>query len=128
MIEDKENKKTPLGTLGEFGLIKHLTQSFGLSNPSSKKGIGDDAAVLDFNGDQTVVSTDLLIENVHFDLAYMPLKHLGYKAVVVNLSDIYAMNAIATQITASSTDATTDSVMRSCSSAAMRASRVPPRT
>jgi thiamine-monophosphate kinase len=101
MIEDKENKKTPLGTLGEFGLIKHLTQSFGLSNPSSKKGIGDDAAVLDFNGDQTVVSTDLLIENVHFDLAYMPLKHLGYKAVVVNLSDIYAMNAIATQITVS---------------------------
>jgi thiamine-monophosphate kinase len=101
MIEDKENKKTPLGTLGEFGLIKHLTQSFGLSNPSSKKGIGDDAAVLDFDGDQTVVSTDLLIENVHFDHAYMPLKHLGYKAVVVNLSEIYAMNAIATQITVS---------------------------
>lgn len=99
MFEDKEKKRTSLQELGEFGLIEHLTASFSLKNPSSIKGVGDDAAVLDFKGKRTVVTTDLLIEGVHFDLAYMPLKHLGYKSVMVNLSDVYAMNAMASQIT-----------------------------
>lgn len=101
MIEDKNQSKTDLGQLGEFGLIDHLTKQFEIKNKSSIKGIGDDAAVLDFDQKQVVVSTDMLVEGVHFDLAYMPLKHLGYKAVMVNLSDIYAMNAKATQITVS---------------------------
>ncbi|NIK91129.1 thiamine-phosphate kinase [Mangrovimonas sp. CR14] len=101
MIEDKNQSKTDLGQLGEFGLIDHLTKHFEIKNKSSIKGIGDDAAVLDFDKKQVVVSTDMLVEGVHFDLAYMPLKHLGYKAVMVNLSDIYAMNAKATQITVS---------------------------
>ncbi|WP_053971021.1 thiamine-phosphate kinase [Mangrovimonas sp. ST2L15] len=101
MIEDKNQSKTDLGQLGEFGLIDHLTKHFEIKNKSSIKGIGDDAAVLDFDQKQVVVSTDMLVEGVHFDLAYMPLKHLGYKAVMVNLSDIYAMNAKATQITVS---------------------------
>lgn len=101
MIEDKTPQRTSIGQLGEFGLIDHLTKHFEIKNPSTLKGIGDDAAVLDFQNKKTVVSTDLLIEGVHFDLAYMPLKHLGYKAVVVNVSDIYAMNAKATQITVS---------------------------
>ncbi|MDT0558582.1 thiamine-phosphate kinase [Ichthyenterobacterium sp. W332] len=101
MLEDKNPKKTALSKLGEFGLIDHLTQNFKINQESSIKGIGDDAAVLNFNNAQTVLTTDLLIENVHFDLSYMPLKHLGYKAVVVNLSDVYAMNAKATQITVS---------------------------
>lgn len=92
-------KRTDVATLGEFGLINHLTQHFPLHNLSSLKGIGDDAAVIDNGNFMTVVSTDLLIEGIHFDLAYMPLKHLGYKAVVVNLSDIYAMNALPKQIT-----------------------------
>lgn len=99
MLDDKEMNLTPLEKLGEFGLIKHLTESFAIENDSTKKGIGDDAAVLSFNGEtETVVSTDMLVEGVHFNLAYVPLKHLGYKSVVVNLSDIYAMNAIPTQI------------------------------
>lgn len=101
MIEDKNQSKTDLGQLGEFGLIDHLTKHFEIKNKSSITGIGDDAAVLDFDQKQVVVSTDMLVEGVHFDLAYMPLKHLGYKAVMVNLSDIYAMNAKATQITVS---------------------------
>lgn len=101
MLEDKNASRTPLEQLGEFGLIKHLTKDFELIHPSSLKGIGDDAAVLDLTQDKTVISTDLLIEGVHFDLSYMPLKHLGYKSVIVNLSDIYAMNAMATQITVS---------------------------
>ncbi len=101
MLENKNQEKTDLESLGEFGLIDHLTQNFSLTQKSTLKGIGDDAAVLDFKGKKTVVSTDLLIEGVHFDLSYMPLKHLGYKAVIVNLSDIYAMNAKATQITVS---------------------------
>ncbi len=101
MIEDKEQKRTTLQALGEFGLIDHLTKNFKIQHKSTLKGIGDDAAVLDFNGKKTVLSTDLLVEGVHFDLSYMPLRHLGYKAVMVNLSDIYAMNAIATQITVS---------------------------
>ncbi len=101
MIEDKNPQRTPLSQLGEFKLIDHLTKRFELKRPSTLKGVGDDAAVLDFGGKRTVVSTDLLIEGVHFDLSYMPLKHLGYKAVVVNLSDICAMNATPTQITVS---------------------------
>lgn len=101
MIEDKTPQRTSIAQLGEFGLIDHLTKHFEIKNESTIKGIGDDAAVLDFQNKKTVVSTDLLIEGVHFDLAYMPLKHLGYKAVVVNVSDIYAMNAKASQITVS---------------------------
>lgn len=101
MIEDKTPQRTSLSQLGEFGLITHLTQNFTINQPSTVKGIGDDAAVLDFKDKKVVVSTDLLVEGVHFDLAYMPLKHLGYKAVVVNLSDICAMNAKPTQITVS---------------------------
>ncbi|MGB5554314.1 MAG: thiamine-phosphate kinase [Flavobacteriaceae bacterium] len=100
MLEDKNKEKTSLEKLGEFGLIDHLTQAFTIHHPSTKKGIGDDAAVVLFK-DHTVITTDLLIEGIHFDLSYMPLKHLGYKAVMVNLSDIYAMNAQATQITVS---------------------------
>jgi len=101
MIEDKTPQRTSLAQLGEFGLIDHLTKHFGVSQESTLKSIGDDAAVLDFKDKKVLVSTDLLIEGVHFDLAYMPLKHLGYKAVVVNVSDICAMNAKATQITVS---------------------------
>lgn len=98
MIEDKNPQKTSIAQLGEFGLIDHLTKHFDINQVSTLKGIGDDAAVLDFSSKKTLISTDLLIEGVHFDLAYMPLKHLGYKAVVVNVSDICAMNAKATQI------------------------------
>ena len=101
MLENKNQEKTDLESLGEFGLIDHLTQQFTIEQKSTIKGIGDDAAVLDFKDNKTIISTDLLIEGVHFDLSYMPLKHLGYKAVMVNLSDIYAMNAKATQITVS---------------------------
>lgn len=100
MLEDKSPQRTPLDEIGEFGLIKHLTKSFDLSHESSKLGIGDDAAIIG-SRDPIVLSTDMLVEGVHFDLAYMPLKHLGYKAVVVNLSDIYAMNAHPKQITVS---------------------------
>ncbi len=100
MLADKNQESTSLEKLGEFGLIEHLTQNFPIIHESTRKGIGDDAAVLNHKN-QTIVSTDLLVEGVHFDLSYMPLKHLGYKAVMVNLSDIYAMNAIATQITVS---------------------------
>ena len=101
MIEDKNQTRTLLSDLGEFKLIDHLTKNFKISHKSTLKGIGDDAAVLSFNDKKVVVSTDLLVEGVHFDLSYMPLKHFGYKAVMVNLSDIYAMNAKATQITVS---------------------------
>jgi len=93
MLEDKDQERTSLEKLGEFGLIEHLTKDFKIEQKSTIKGIGDDATVLDFKDKKTVISTDLLIEGVHFDLSYMPLKHLGYKAVMVNLSDIYAMNA-----------------------------------
>jgi thiamine-monophosphate kinase len=101
MIEDKNQQRTPLSELGEFGLIDHLAKQFKIQQKTTLKGIGDDGAVLYFNKNNTIVSTDLLVEGVHFDLSYMPLKHLGYKAVVVNLSDIYAMNAMATQVTVS---------------------------
>ena len=101
MIEDKNPQRTPLSELGEFKLIEHLTEHFKVTQKSTIKSIGDDAAVLSFGKKQVVVSTDLLVEGVHFDLSYVPLKHLGYKAIVVNLSDIYAMNAKATQVTVS---------------------------
>ena len=101
MFENKENSRTSLEEIGEFGLIEHLTQHFKINHSSTIKGVGDDAAVLRFGDEDTVVTTDLLVEGVHFDLGYMPLKHLGYKAVMVNLSDVYAMNAHAKQITVS---------------------------
>ncbi|MDB4048113.1 thiamine-phosphate kinase [Polaribacter sp.] len=101
MLEDKNTQKTSLADLGEFGLINHITKYFKIENASTVTGIGDDAAVLDASEKQTLVTTDLLIEGVHFDLSYMPLKHLGYKAVMVNLSDVYAMNGTAEQITVS---------------------------
>ncbi|MBK7290769.1 MAG: thiamine-phosphate kinase [Chitinophagaceae bacterium] len=93
--------RTEIIELGEFGLIEHLTRNIEIQNVSTILGVGDDAAVIDHYGKQTIVTTDLLIEGVHFDLAYTPLKHLGYKSVVVNLSDVYAMNATPTQITVS---------------------------
>jgi thiamine-monophosphate kinase len=93
--------RTEISSLGEFGLIEHLTKNIELQNASSILGVGDDAAVIDHFGKQTVITTDLLVEGIHFDLMYTPLKHLGYKSVVVNLSDLYAMNATPTQITVS---------------------------
>jgi thiamine-monophosphate kinase len=93
--------RTEISTLGEFGLIEHLTRNIELKNASTIVGVGDDAAVIDHFGKQTVITTDLLIEGVHFDLSYTPLKHLGYKSVIINLSDVYAMNASPTQITLS---------------------------
>ncbi len=102
MFENKDNTNNSIGNLGEFGLIDHLTKNFEIKQKSTIKGIGDDAAVIACDSEkELVVTTDMLLENVHFDLGYMPLKHLGYKAVVVNLSDVYAMNAEATQITVS---------------------------
>ncbi len=101
MLDDKNKQRTSLSELGEFGLIHHLTDKIKLTNKSTIKGVGDDAAVLEFKNKQVLVTTDLLVEGIHFDLAYMPLKHLGYKAVMVNLSDVYAMNGTATQITVS---------------------------
>ena len=92
------NERTEISQLGEFGLIDHLTKNIEFQQASSIVGVGDDAAVIDHFGKQTVVTTDLLVEGVHFDLMYTPLKHLGYKSVIVNLSDIYAMNATPTQI------------------------------
>lgn len=102
MFENKDNASTGIGSLGEFGLIDHLTKNFKIKRESTVKGIGDDAAVIAGNSEmEMLVSTDLLLEGVHFDLSYMPLKHLGYKSVIVNLSDIYAMNGEPTQITVS---------------------------
>ncbi len=97
MFENKENR-TELSSLGEFGLIDHIASAVEIKNKETVKGIGDDAAVIDNSDQQTIVTTDMLIEGVHFDLTFQPLKHLGYKAVTVNLSDIYAMNAIPKQI------------------------------
>lgn len=97
----EQKKVTPISTLGEFGLIEHLTHGFENLNATTLKGVGDDAAVIGNCGKQTVITTDLLVEGVHFDMMYTPLKHLGYKSVVVNLSDIYAMNAQPKQITVS---------------------------
>lgn len=99
MLEDKNQNRTSISELGEFGLIKHITQFSTLKQPSSELGVGDDAAILSFKKDEKVLtSTDMLVEGVHFDLAYMPLKHLGYKAAIVNFSDIYAMNGSPSQI------------------------------
>ena len=95
------SSRTEIATLGEFGLIRHLTEDIKLKNESTLKGIGDDAAVLDYQDKLTLVTTDLLLEGVHFDLTYVPLKHLGYKSAVVNFSDIYAMNGYPRQITVS---------------------------
>ena len=95
------DQRAEISTLGEFGLINHLTQNNETKNASTILSVGDDAAVIDNFGRQTVVSTDLLIEGIHFDLSYTPLKHLGYKSIVVNLSDIYAMNATPSQVTVS---------------------------
>lgn len=92
---------TAIASLGEFGLIRHLTKNIELKNASTQKGVGDDAAVLEYFGKQTLVTTDLLLEGIHFDLTYVPLKHLGYKAAVVNFSDIYAMNGYPKQLTVS---------------------------
>ncbi len=93
-----EHKRTEISELGEFGLIELLTKDFQISKPTTIKGIGDDAAVIEAGSEAIVLSSDTLIENVHFDLTYAPLKHVGYKAVVVNLSDVYAMNALPEQI------------------------------
>jgi len=99
LLEDKGVNTTPISKLGEFGLIDHLTKNIEIKNTSSVKGIGDDSAVIDMGERYQLVSTDLLVEGVHFDLSYMPLKHLGYKSVAVNVSDICAMNGAAKQIT-----------------------------
>ncbi len=93
--------RTEIASLGEFGLIRHLTKNIRLKNPESRKGVGDDAAVLSYTNKEVLVTTDLLLEGIHFDLTYMPLKHLGYKSAVVNFSDIYAMNGNPKQITVS---------------------------
>ena len=98
MLEDKNQHLTPISALGEFGLIKRLTEKFSLKQNSSELSVGDDAAIINPDGKKVVVTTDILAEGVHFNLGYVPLKHLGYKAVVVNLSDIAAMNATPTQI------------------------------
>lgn len=94
-------QRTEIATLGEFGLIEHLTNDIQLTQKTSVKGIGDDAAVIDNTNKKTLVTTDILLEGIHFDLTYVPLKHLGYKAAVVNFSDIYAMNGTPQQIVVS---------------------------
>lgn len=101
MLENKETSKTDIASLGEFGLIDHITKDFKINHKSTVKGVGDDAAVIFEKDKHMVLTTDFLVEGVHFDLSYMPLKHLGYKAVVVNLSDVCAMNAVPSQITVS---------------------------
>lgn len=95
------SKRTEIATLGEFGLIRHLTEKIELKNDSTVKGVGDDAAILDYKDKQVLITTDLLLEGIHFDLTYVPLKHLGYKSAIVNFSDIYAMNGKPKQITVS---------------------------
>jgi len=98
---DTKQKITPIKDIGEFALIKRLLKKFSKKNPNTIKSWGDDAAIIDFKNKQTVISTDLLVEGIHFDRNYTPLKHLGYKSVIINLSDIYAMNAKPTQIVVS---------------------------
>src|ERR1043165_5675429 len=97
-MEFENSSRTELSELGEFGLIEHLTRHIRLNRKSTIKGAGDDGAVIENGNLQTVISTDMLVESVHFDLTYVPLKHLGYKSVMVNLSDVYAMNAVPRQI------------------------------
>src|SRR5210317_1353760 len=99
MFESKNPQRTPISSLGEFGLIDHLTANAKVKLANTALGIGDDAALIDMGDYYQAVSTDLLVEGVHFDLSYMPLKHLGYKSVIVNLSDIYAMNGTPEHIT-----------------------------
>ena len=94
-------KRTEIATLGEFGLIRHLTQDIELKNACTLQGVGDDAAVMDYGDKEVLMTTDLLLEGIHFDLTYVPLKHLGYKSAIVNFSDIYAMNGQPKQITVS---------------------------
>lgn len=94
-------KRTEISSLGEFGLIHHLTNHIQIKNSSTKVGIGDDAAVLNYSDKEVLVTTDLLLEGIHFDLTYVPLKHLGYKSAIVNFSDVYAMNGQPKQITVS---------------------------
>lgn len=101
MFAEENQKRTEISELGEFGLINEIQKNTKLKLDSSKIGIGDDAAVIDHGDLQTVVSTDMMLEGVHFDLSYAPLKHLGYKAIASNLSDIFAMNAVPTQVTVS---------------------------
>ena len=101
MFDSKNPQRTPISDLGEFGLIDHLVKNAKTKLSNTALAVGDDAALIDQGDHYTAISTDLLVEGVHFDLSYVPLKHLGYKAVMVNLSDIYAMNAKATQITVS---------------------------
>ncbi len=103
MIEDKESTKTPISEIGEVQLIKQLTQDFQIKNSSTIQGVGDDAAVISFEKDLAVISTETLVEGIHFDIIYSPLKHLGYKCVISAISDIVAMNAQATQIMVSYT-------------------------
>jgi thiamine-monophosphate kinase len=98
MLEDKNLKKTNISAMGEFALVNHLTKSFSILQETTIKGIGDDAAILDFRDKKTVVSTEIFVEGVHFDLGYMPLKHLGYKSIVSGISDICAMNATPSQV------------------------------
>ena len=100
-VELNQAASVEIADLGEFGLIDRLTNDFPLKNESTKKGVGDDAAVLHFGDKEALVTTDLLLEGIHFDLRYVPLKHLGYKAAVVNFSDVYAMNGTPKQITVS---------------------------
>ena len=100
-MEEKDQKFTNLDQIGEFGLIDILTKNFESNNKSTVLSIGDDAAVIDNSKEKTLISTDMLVEGVHFDLSYFPLKHLGYKAVISSISDIYAMNGICNQITVS---------------------------
>ena len=100
-MENKEKKLTKISELGEFGLIDHITKNTKINHKNTLKGIGDDAAVIDYGDICSVITTDLLVEGIHFNLMYTPLRHLGYKSVVVNLSDVYAMNAIPKQITVS---------------------------
>lgn len=98
MFQDKNTSLTPLSEIGEFGLIHRIQQAVKVGNASTTKGIGDDAAILNFPNKEVVVSSDLMAEGIHFNLGYMPLKHLGYKAIATNVSDICAMNAIPSQV------------------------------
>jgi thiamine-monophosphate kinase len=101
MLENKRESRTPISSMGEFKLIDHLTKQFEIKHKGTTKGVGDDCAVIENKSNEILITTDLLVEGVHFDLSYMPLKHLGYKSVMVNLSDVYAMNGKANQITVS---------------------------
>ena len=100
-MSDKKQKLQEISELGEFGLIEHVTKDINIKHKNTLKGVGDDAAVIDYGKSCAIVTTDLLVEGIHFNLIYTPLRHLGYKAVVVNLSDVYAMNATPKQITVS---------------------------